>query len=217
MTSITQADLKVDPEIPDQKWVCISFLTPVDQDIKDKKVMKLVGVKIRGCYENRDDANKRAEFLRQIEPHINIYVGDVGKWLPFVVNQGEDEKYVTEENYANNELNSIMKNYKEQRENAKMEFEKRKHELIERTMKENEIKKSAKEKKEKLSQLSKDSELSKLQNNLDSNKESIDSIKTELESNKESLSTINKESVKLESELLELQKEFEKLTGNKLA
>lgn len=85
-----------DKPITNQKFVLLSILTndflkPHEDDteeikeLKDKKRLTLTtnGIKVRGCFESYEDAVERAEKLKVIDPYHNIYIGEMGKWLPF--------------------------------------------------------------------------------------------------------------------------------------
>ena len=102
--------LDEDPIIPNQKWVCISFLSTKNiknMDNNDKYEIK--GIKIRGVYEEYEEATKRAESLRNIDPSFDIFIGEMGKWLPCDINIDKAK----DKQYAEKELNDLMKTYKE--------------------------------------------------------------------------------------------------------
>ena len=131
--SDTKDYLYEDPPVPNQKFVCLSILTP--KNFKDTKET-MSTLKVRGCYDSFEEASKRGEFLRNIDPHINVYVGEVGKWLPF----DDDPEKAKNQEYQNKQLNNLMKGYTENQEKAKEFHEQRKNELILKTLKENEEK-----------------------------------------------------------------------------
>lgn len=113
--------LTEDPEIKNQKYVLLSFLSP--EKIKDKE-SRVRALKIRGVFSCREDAEKHSRYLRdQIDPHFDIYVGEIGKWLPW-----DDGDSTEDEEYAEKELNDLMKAYREQRELSKKEMLKRRAE-----------------------------------------------------------------------------------------
>ena len=131
--SDTKDYLYEDPAVPNQKFVCISILTP--KNFKDPKET-MSTLKVRGSYDTFEEASKRGEFLRNIDPHINVYVGEVGKWLPF----DDDPEKAKQQEYQNKQLNNLMKGYMENQEKAKEFHEQRKNELVLKTLKENEDK-----------------------------------------------------------------------------
>jgi len=128
--SDTQDYLYEDPVINNQKFVCISILTP--KNFKEPTTMHTL--KVRGSYESYEEAKKRGDYLRNIDPHISVYVGEVGKWLPFEDNPDNAK----EQNYQNQRLNNMMKGYLENQEKAKEFHEQRKNEMILKALKENE-------------------------------------------------------------------------------
>ena len=133
----TQDYLYEDPLVPNQKYVCISVLTPKNfKQEEGKEPITMSTMKVRGCYESVEEAKKRADFLRNIDPNINVYVGEVGKWLPF----DDDPEKAKDHDYQNKRLNEMMKGYTENQEKAKEFHEQRKNELIMKTHKDNEAK-----------------------------------------------------------------------------
>jgi hypothetical protein len=121
-----------DPSVNNQKFVCISVLTPKNF----KEETKMHTMKVRGSYDSYEEAKKRADFLRNIDPNVNVYVGEVGKWLPF----DDDPENAKDHDYQNKRLNDMMKGYLENQEKAKEFHEQRKNEMIMRSLKENEEK-----------------------------------------------------------------------------
>jgi hypothetical protein len=62
-----------DPIIANQKFVCVSIITHKSfkqEEGKEPNTMRTM--KIRGCYETKEEADKRAQFLRNIDPKINV-------------------------------------------------------------------------------------------------------------------------------------------------
>lgn len=104
----------------DQKYVCLSFLTD------PKKNKQLTGVKIRGVFSTYELACEHAKKLQTVDPAFNVFVGDVGKWLPFDPNPDS----IKDSEYANTELNNMMKAYLENQEKAKLFHEQRKNEMM---------------------------------------------------------------------------------------
>ena len=74
--------LDEDPPIKSQQFVCISLFIPGKEDECDDHDSRC-GIKIRGSYATMDQAEKRVEELKAIDKLHHIYVGEVGKWLPF--------------------------------------------------------------------------------------------------------------------------------------
>jgi len=71
------------------------------------------GIKVRGVYSSEAEASARAKRLQKTDPSFNIYMGHVGKWMAWE----PDPSKVGEQEYANEELNTLMKKYRENEEN----------------------------------------------------------------------------------------------------
>lgn len=68
------------------------------------------GIKVRGVFETLKEAQVRAEVLRRSgDTRFDIFVGQVGVWCPWSPNP-ED---LQEQEYAESQLNTLMKQYKE--------------------------------------------------------------------------------------------------------
>lgn len=133
--------LDEDPVINEQLFVCLSFLThdniKTDNIKTDNKNKDVMGVKVRGVYSTLEEANNRANKIRNFDPNFNVYVGEVGKWLAFCDNPELAKDGV----YANKELNNLMKNYMEEQHLAKENYEMRKKDLMNKAVEENKKKK----------------------------------------------------------------------------
>lgn len=70
------------------------------------------GMKVRGTYSTAEEATARAKKLQKQDSLHNIYVGEVGKWLPW----DPSPHQVQEQEYAEEQLNTLMKAYKENEE-----------------------------------------------------------------------------------------------------
>ena len=80
------------------------------------------GIKVRGVYGNPKEAELKAKKLQNKDKYNNIFIGDVGKWLPWDPQPHE----VKEQEYAQDELNNLMRKYKENEDNKDKFFEERK-------------------------------------------------------------------------------------------
>lgn len=79
------------------------------------------GLKVRGVYGNPKEAELKAKKLQSKDKYHNIFIGDVGKWLPWDPQPHE----VAEQEYAQQELNTLMSKYKENEDNREKFFEER--------------------------------------------------------------------------------------------
>ena len=126
-----------------QKFICISFLSD------STKKSSLRGIKLRGAFDTIEKASEHAKKLQSIDPAFNVFVGEMGKWLPFDPDPNNSEK-VKDSEYANQQLNQMMKAYQENQEKAKMFHEYRKNEKIRQNIQDNlNIKKSNRKKLKK--------------------------------------------------------------------
>jgi hypothetical protein len=74
------------------------------------------GLKVRGVYANKAEAEARSKKLQRTDQIHNIFLGEVGKWLPWDPAPSD----VTEQEYAEEQLNTLMKKYKENEEAREM-------------------------------------------------------------------------------------------------
>ena len=202
--------LEVDPKIPGQNFVCLSFVSPdkilkqkemqfmtkflehlfnaEDQytnDMKEKMMNKetkidydviknfyedwlftrkeklesefyeenefrttIRGLKIRGTYDTHKEANIRAQVLRRKDPNFNVFVGQVGSWLPW----DPECEQVPEQEYQEEMLNELVKKYQENLENRDNMYDQLKEEQIKKAREELRAKKAklAEEQKEEV-------------------------------------------------------------------
>lgn len=84
------------------------------------------GIKVRGCYETLDEARNRGENLIKNDPKFHVFIGEVGCWCPWSPNPDE----IKDEVFAETQLNTLVKEYKENSETRQSEYTKRKDEMI---------------------------------------------------------------------------------------
>jgi hypothetical protein len=103
--------LFVDKPFKNQNFVVLSFLIPENFfDSTDKKNNNVRGVKVRGVFKTRKDAE---DFIQSFiddktnERNCDLYIGEVGKWLPFV----DNIEYADDVEYTDKELNKLMSMY----------------------------------------------------------------------------------------------------------
>jgi len=94
------------------------------------------GLKIRGAFASKEEADAHCIELRNINPEHNIYVGDVGKWLPW----DPLPTKTGEVNYAEEELNKLMKEKLKNAKKSKEFFNERVKESKRKAIEENEQK-----------------------------------------------------------------------------
>jgi len=106
---------------------------------KNNHQTSIRGLKIRGSYTTAEEAKARAQMLRRSDDAHNIFVGQVGFWLPFNPINLDN----MEQDYINSELNSLIKEKKISDIKAKTHFQDRQRELLEKKMTESVIKTSS--------------------------------------------------------------------------
>tara|TARA_B100002019_G_C21124938_1_gene525310 strand:- start:13 stop:885 length:873 start_codon:yes stop_codon:yes gene_type:complete len=91
------------------------------------------GVKIRGSYDTLKEAQIRAKILQRRDKNFNVFVGQVGYWLPWDPS-AEDIK---DQEYQEEQLNQLMKKYNENADEKEEFYEQEKQEKIKKAREEN--------------------------------------------------------------------------------
>jgi hypothetical protein len=66
------------------------------------------GVKVRGVFDSKRDADVRASVLQRSDPSFDVFIGQVGYWCPWDPNAQK----IDDIEYLNNDLNKLVKEYK---------------------------------------------------------------------------------------------------------
>ena len=120
-----------------------------DFDEENKFQTNIRGLKVRGVYETKDSAERRAKKLQTLDSDFHVFVGQVGYWLPWDPTADKIE----DEHFTDSQLNELMQKYKENNVNKDIFYEDQKRDKIkaaqeERLQKEKEDKEN-KEKEDK--------------------------------------------------------------------
>ena len=67
------------------------------------------GFKIRGAFSSIEEAQRHIKKLKDNGDPMDIFIGEMGYWLPF----NPPSQSIEEQEYSNDELNTLMKSYKE--------------------------------------------------------------------------------------------------------
>ena len=67
------------------------------------------GLKVRGVYDTLKEAQMRAGVLRRRDSNFSVYVAQIGYWVPFDPN----DENIKDQEYQENDLNTLVKSYKE--------------------------------------------------------------------------------------------------------
>ena len=123
-----------DPPVSGQTFGLVSIVGP---NLKQK--CNIYGIKIRGVADSLDRAKNMSQKLTKIDPDFDIYTVEIGKFFPLDV----DPMNVSTVEYQNNQLNELVKNYLENRENANIEYERRKNDMIKQAITEGKSKQNS--------------------------------------------------------------------------
>lgn len=66
------------------------------------------GVKVRGVFDTKREADVRASVLQRLDPLFDVFVGQVGYWCPWDPNPHK----IDDIEYTNSDLNKLVKEYK---------------------------------------------------------------------------------------------------------
>lgn len=108
--------------VPGQNYALVSFVSPQGNQKNDK-----FGLKIRGCFLNKDEADAHAKRLQKMDGRFDVFLVDMYKWLlippdPVAIDHAE---------YQEPFLNDMLKKYHENQLAAKQHFAERKAAVME--------------------------------------------------------------------------------------
>jgi hypothetical protein len=106
---------------PGQNYALISVVSP-----ESNQKASTCGVKIKGVFETVEIAQMEAKRLMQIDQTFDIYLVEVGKWLPIPPNKDMIEN----QEYQDSFLNEIIQGHIKNSELGNKMFEERKLELM---------------------------------------------------------------------------------------
>ena len=107
--------------VPGQLFACLSIIGPDSPQKHDK-----FGIKIRGCFNTREEAAQHAKRLQAEDGTFDIYVVDMYKWLLIP----PDNTHIDDVHYSDNKLEEIMSGYRENQAAAAKMFEERKRDQM---------------------------------------------------------------------------------------
>ena len=93
-----------------------------DKYYKNTSKNTIRGIKVRGVYDTMEQAKQRIENLKKKDKYHNIYVAQVGCWLPY---ESHITNTIEEQEYSETQLNSLMKNYKDNKDQKDIIFDNR--------------------------------------------------------------------------------------------
>ena len=95
------------------------------------------GVKVRRSFATVEEAQVMAKVFQRKYPKDSLFIGKVGAWLPW----DPSEHLMPEVEYAEKELNELMRKYKENEANREIFFADQREEAIKKQKEENERRK----------------------------------------------------------------------------
>jgi len=114
-------NLDEDEPINGQKWVLMSFISP--EGVMNCTVR---GVKVRGVYATEEAARNAAAKFKKTDKYFDVFVGEVGKWLPWDPNPMD----IGEAVYNKKKQTQIMENVHKKNLSTMNELVGRKKEII---------------------------------------------------------------------------------------
>ena len=97
-----------------------------DYDEKNEYKTSMRGIKVRGVYNTREEAENRAKSLSRNDSSFHVFVGQVGYWLPWDPCADNVEKEV----FQNEKLNELMEGYEKNNINREIFYEELKKDKI---------------------------------------------------------------------------------------
>ena len=125
-----------------------------DYDEKNEYKTSMRGIKVRGVYNTKDEAENRAKSLSRTDSTFNVFVGQVGYWLPWDPCADNVEKEV----FQNEQLNQLMEGYEKNNINREIFYEELKQDKIQAAKDEYMAAKKKKEEEKKLEEENKKAE-----------------------------------------------------------
>lgn len=107
--------------VPGQRFALISFIGPTAQQKADKW-----GMKIRGVFNTKDEANEHVKELMKSDPSFDVYMVDMYKWLLIP----PDREQIKDVHYQEEYLEKMVQGYMENQKQAREYFELRKEAVM---------------------------------------------------------------------------------------
>ena len=146
-----------------------------DFDEQNKFQTSIRGLKIRGCYETRQEAEARAKKLQNTDSNFNVFVGEVGKWLPW----DPCADGVQDEVFQNTQLNEMMQKYEENNVNRDIFYEEQKRDKI-KAAREEVLRKKREEQQQKTKELEDKSGVETVESGVETVEKGVEEVETEV-------------------------------------
>lgn len=106
--------------IPGQKYALINVVSPSSSQKHDT-----CAVKIKGVFDNIDDAKNHAKKLQKLDPTFDVFLVEMYKWLPIPPTM----KDIQDQVFQDEKLNEIITEHANEQIRTKEFFEERKQQL----------------------------------------------------------------------------------------
>jgi hypothetical protein len=130
MTTPTRAPvedyLTEDSPILGQNFFVLSYLLP-----DETKGGRIPMIKVRGTYKTIEDCQRRIDTLKHSDTYFNMFIAEVGKWGGLFDNESLLSRDDIDTTYRNETMNTMMKEYKANKDRGDTEFEERKNKMRE--------------------------------------------------------------------------------------
>ena len=109
-------------KVSGQNWALVSFVSPTSNQKTSS-----IGMKIRGVFDTREEATEYIKRLIRIDPMFDIFICEMYNWCLVP----PDPELIADQNYQEEQLNSLVSEYRKNQIYAREHFEERKRELKE--------------------------------------------------------------------------------------
>ena len=107
--------------VPGQLYALVSFVSPTGNQKNAQ-----CGMKIRGVFASRDEANAHVRRLQKTDPKFDVYLVDMYKWLVVP----PDPSQIADQQFQEQYLQNLVSSYHENQLAAKQHFEERKQAVM---------------------------------------------------------------------------------------
>lgn len=116
--------LTEDAPVLGQNFFVLSYLLP-----DETKGGRIPMIKVRGTYKTIEDCQRRIDSLKHIDSYFNMFICEVGKWGGLFDNDALLSRDDIQHTYRNDTMNTMMKEYKANKDKGDTEFEERKNKM----------------------------------------------------------------------------------------
>src|SRR4029079_11223208 len=119
-TRLLEDYLDEDKIIPNQRYCVFSYLLPGKDNELDAPLFK-----VRGCYKTTDECASKIKSLQSKDKYFHMYTIEVGKWGSLLDDDSIAKMDDVDVEYREEKMNTMMRQYKESKDKADVEFESR--------------------------------------------------------------------------------------------